>query len=243
VSESKSNKVSSSSGSIAFSSAAPEIRRPVESVKVPLSPISSMRARKTATNVAISKESQFNQTIVITPAIEALFGLPPEERFEEVKRACERNEAEALSNYVAPLTNWINDLDYVLDNYAEVVEALEDHFNRPGRPEAGRATWGDLGFDAEMLKYVDQKFQDESDTPISWAGICHVFFNRSIRTMQRRKAFQLMLSSGETVIPDRKKRTKSSASNNKPIDQAELEDIASRAVEWASENPDNVTEP
>lgn len=35
---------------------------------------------------------------------------------------------------------------------------LGDHFNRPSRPEATRATWGDLGFDSEALKYIGEKF-------------------------------------------------------------------------------------
>jgi hypothetical protein len=202
---------------------------------------------ETTTNVAISKKSKFNQTIIIPAAIDALFGMTPAERFEEVKCACERNEVEALNTYVAPLTHWMNDLDYVLDNYAEVVEALEEHFNKPGRPEMGRATWGDLAFDDETVKYIDKKFGYKPETSISWGGICHVFFNRSIRTMQRRKAFQSMLTSGETVISPRKERGKSSgpggaASDKKSTDDAdytEAKNLALLAVKWASENPDN----
>jgi hypothetical protein len=75
------------------------------------------------------------------PAIEALFGMTSEERFAEIKRTCQRDEVEALRAYVLPLTNWINDISYLLNNYNEVVQALEEHFNKTGRPEAARATW------------------------------------------------------------------------------------------------------
>ena len=229
-----SNLQTSSIDSIPLPPVLPQIRRPAK-----FRESSAGEVKKKTTNVVVSDESEFHQTIIIPPAIDTLLGMTVEERVVEVRRACERDEVAALRAYVIPLTNWMTDLDFILANYGEVVEALEEHFNKPGRPEAGRATWGDLEFTPEMMKHLDEKFQYKSDTPISWAGICHVFFNRSIRTMQRRKAFQLMLTSGEAEIPRRKKRPKPSTSNDKPLDQVELEDIASRAIEWASENPDN----
>ncbi len=160
---------------------------------------SSIPAAKTTTNVVVSNPL-FSHSIIIPPAIDALFGMTTEERIAEVKRVCERDEVEALNSFVAPLTHWMNDLDYVLDNYGDVVDVLADHFNKQGRPQAKRATWGDLNFDSETLKYVDVKFGYKPEMAISWAGICHVFFNRSIRTMQRRKAYKAMLTSGETVV-------------------------------------------
>jgi hypothetical protein len=221
--------------------AAQQIRRPAKTKGT-----SVTRVGENTTTVAVSKKSQFNQTIIIPDAIDALFGMTAEERFAEVKRACERDEVTALTTYVAPLTTWINDLDYVMDNYGDVVQALEQHFNKPGRPETIRATWGDMSFDTETLKYIQEKFGYKTETPISWAGICHVFFNRSIRTMQRRKAYKSMLTSGETVIPPKHNRertgTRGSSGSNKRIDPAEhteAKNIASLAVRWASENPDN----
>ncbi|MCU1308378.1 MAG: hypothetical protein JWN45_3073 [Acidobacteriaceae bacterium] len=190
-------------------------------------------------------KSQFNHSIILPPAIDALFGLTSDERFAEVKRVCERDEVEALNTFVAPLTNWMNDVDYVLDNYSDVVDALEDHFNKPGRPDATRATWGSLRFESEMLNYIDEKFGYMTDTPISWGGICHVFFNRSIRTMQRRQAYKAMLTSGDTVIPPKKGNGKPSgkaSSTKNTVDEAEYNDVknvASLAVKWASEAPDS----
>ena len=208
--------------------------------KVNAAEISATPPQEITTNVAISLSSQFSQTIVIPAALDALFGMTPEERVAEVMRLCERNEVEALNRYVAPLTRWLNDLDYILDNYADVVDALENHFNKPGRPDGKRARWSDLGFDASMLSYIDQKFGYKPEMPIVWAGICHVFFNRTIRTMQRRKAYKSMLTSGETLVPPKKPRKEPEPKSN--IDPAEFEDVKKVAllgVKWASESPES----
>ena len=109
--------------------------------------------QETTTNVAVSLNSQFNQTIIIPAALDALFGMSAEERVAEVKRVCERDEVEALNTYVAPLTRWLNDLDYVLDNYADVVDALEDHFNNRARILQIRREGVSLGKIAAMTGY------------------------------------------------------------------------------------------
>jgi hypothetical protein len=62
------------------------------------------RVGENTTTVAVSKKSQFNQTIIIPDAIDALFGMAAEERFAEIKRACERDEVPcACNDYFAPV--------------------------------------------------------------------------------------------------------------------------------------------
>jgi hypothetical protein len=92
---------------------------------------------------------------------------------------------------------------------------------------------GDLSLDTQTLKCISEKFGYTTDSPITWAGICHVFFNKSIRTMQRQKSYQAMLTSGETIVPHKNSSRKRPVSNPaKTADDPETETLARLAIEW-----------